>query len=96
MAWRRIDGAPLSSRPTRPSEKLHAIMGLYVSPPMHAVLSRRRLKRGVFRSVVDLQAAINHFVTEHSEAPRPFIWRADPDAIIAARTRGFQALESFH
>ena len=59
-------------------------------------LDRRRLKHGVFRSVVDLQAAINRFVEEHNENPKPFVWRADPDAIIAARARGFQALRSDH
>jgi transposase len=69
---------------------LNAVEGFF------AKLTRRRLKHGVFRSVVDLQAAINRFVAEHNESPKPFIWRADPDAIIAARNRGFQALESIH
>ena len=69
---------------------LNAVEGFF------AKLTRRRLKHGVFRSVVDLQAAINRFVVEHNESPKPFIWRADPDAIIAARNRGFQALESVH
>lgn len=60
-------------------------------------LTRRRLKHGVFRSVVDLQGAINRFVAEHNDCEaKPFIWRADPDAIIAARNRGFQALEANH
>jgi hypothetical protein len=45
---------------------------------------------------MELQAAINRFVQEHNTRPRPFVWRADPDEIIAARSRGFQALESFH
>ena len=61
-----------------------------------AILTRRRLQNGVFRSVVDLQAAINRFISEHNQAPKPFVWRADPDAIIAGRNRGFQALESIH
>jgi hypothetical protein len=62
-----------------------------------AKLTRRRLKHGVFRSVVELQGAINRFVAEHNDREaKPFIWRADPDAIIAARTRGFQALKSNH
>jgi transposase len=72
------------------SSWLNAVEGFF------AKLTRRRLKHGVFRSVVDLQAAINRFVAEHNESPKPFIWRADPDAIIAARSRGFQALESVH
>jgi transposase len=72
------------------SSWLNAVEGFF------AKLSRRRLKRGVFHSVVDLQAAINRFVTEHNQNPKPFVWRADPDKIINARARGFQALESFH
>ena len=50
----------------------------------------------MFRAVVDLQAAINRFITEHKQTPKPFVWRADPDNIIATRNRGFQALESIH
>ena len=59
-------------------------------------LTRRRLKNGVLLSVVDLQAAINRFVKEHNQDPRPFIWRAGPDEIIAAVRRGHQTLESIH
>jgi transposase len=61
-----------------------------------ARLSRRRLKRGVFRSVVDLQAAINRFLAETNAEPKPFTWTADPDKIIAAVRRGHQALDSIH
>jgi len=61
-----------------------------------AKLTKRRLKRGVFRSVVDLQAAINLFLEEHNDEPKPFTWTADPDKIIAAVRRGHQALDSIH
>ncbi|MES0033293.1 hypothetical protein NKJ91_31485, partial [Mesorhizobium sp. M0040] len=57
---------------------LHAVEGFF------AKLSKRRLKRGVFHSVVDLQAAINRFLEEHNQQPKPFSWTADPDKIIAA------------
>jgi hypothetical protein len=53
--------------------------------------SRQRLKRGVFRSVVDLQEAINRYVAETNARPKPFTWTADPDEIIAAVRRGHQA-----
>jgi transposase len=69
---------------------LNAVEGFF------AKLTRRRLKHGVFHSVVDLQAAINRFVREHNRTPKPFVWRADPAAIIAARNRGFQVIESNH
>lgn len=67
---------------------LNAVEGFF------ARLSRRRLKRGVFQSVVDLQTAINRFLAEHNTQPKPFTWTADRDKIIAAVKRGHQALES--
>jgi transposase len=60
---------------------LNAVEGFFVK------LTRRRLKCGVFHSVVDLQAAINRFIREYNDAnPKPFIWKANPNDIIAART----------
>lgn len=44
---------------------LNAVEGFF------AKLTRRRLKHGVFHSVVDLQAAINRFIKEHNQEPRP-------------------------
>ncbi|RAZ92845.1 IS630 family transposase [Mesorhizobium hawassense] len=61
-----------------------------------AKLSKRRLRRGVFHSVVDLQAAINRFLEEHNQQPKPFHWTADPDKIIAAVKRGHQVSDSIH
>jgi hypothetical protein len=49
-----------------------------------------------FRSVVDLQAAINRFLAETNAEPKPFTWTADPDKIIAAVRRGHQVLDSIH
>jgi len=69
---------------------LNAVEGYF------AKLSKRRLKRGVFHSVVDLQAAINRFVAETNAQPKPFVWTADPDKIIAAVKRGHQVLDSIH
>src|SRR5271156_5365242 len=69
---------------------LNAVEGYF------AKLTKRRLKRGVFRSLVDLQAAIKRFLAETNENPKPFIWRANPDKIIAAVKRGHQVLDSIH
>ena len=69
---------------------LNAVEGFF------ARLTNRRLKRGVFHSLVDLQAAINRFLVEHNESPKPFVWTADPDTIIAAVKRGHQVLDSHH
>lgn len=67
---------------------LNAVEGFF------AILTRRRLKRGVFKGVVDLQAAIKRFVVDHNLQSKPFVWTADPDKIIAAAARGHQVLES--
>jgi transposase len=69
---------------------------LNVVETVFAKLSKRRLKRGVFPSVVALQEAINGFVAAHNREPKPFVWKADPKAIIAAAKRGYQALDSIH
>jgi len=67
---------------------LNAVEGFF------AILTKRRLKRGVFQSVADLQAAINRFLDDHNAHSKPFQWVADPDKIIAAVRRGHQALDS--
>ena len=59
-----------------------------------AILTKRRLKRGVFRSVADLQAAINRFLDNHNAQSKSFQWVADPDKIVAAVKHGHQALVS--
>lgn len=70
---------------------LNAVEGFF------AKLAKRRLKRGVFNSIVDLQAAINRFLNEHNGTEaKPFQWTADPDRIIAAVKRGHQVLDSDH
>ena len=61
-----------------------------------ATLTKRRLKRGVFQCVVDLQAAINRFLDDHNAQSKPFQWVADPEKIIEAVRRGHQALDSIH
>jgi hypothetical protein len=61
-----------------------------------AKLTKRQLRRGVFDSLVALQAAINRLVAEANADPRPFRWTKDPDRIIAAARRGHQALDSLH
>jgi len=61
-----------------------------------STLTRRRLKRGVFRSIADLQATINCYVADQNHDPRPFTWTADPQRVLAAVRRGNQALESLH
>lgn len=52
-----------------------------------SAMTRRRLKRGVFRSIVDLQAAINRYLDEHNDNPRPFVWTKTPERILDTLNR---------
>jgi len=52
-----------------------------------STLTRRRIRRSVFRSVVDLQAAIHSYVTEQNDDPKPFVWTKPADAILATTQR---------
>ena len=67
-----------------------------VPGPAHRRPRGTRARRGAFRSVVDLQAAINRYLDEANHDPKPFVWTAHPDKIIAAVKRGRQTLESIH
>jgi putative transposase len=55
-----------------------------------SVITRRRIRRGVFRSIVDLQAAINRYIKEHNQDPRPFVW-TKPARDILAKTHHLPA-----
>ncbi|MCW3474917.1 IS630 family transposase [Limobrevibacterium gyesilva] len=48
-----------------------------------SALTRKRILRGSFHSIVDLQAAIKRYIAEHNVEPRPFVWKASAAAILA-------------
>jgi transposase len=50
-------------------------------------MTRQRIRRGVFRSIADLQAAINAYLAEHNASPKPFVWTQSADAILAKLDR---------
>ena len=69
---------------------LNAIEGFF------AKLTKKRLKRGVFRSLRELKDAIHRFLDDTNANPKPFTWTKDPNKIIAAVKRGHQVLDSIH
>ena len=52
-----------------------------------SVLTRKRIRRGSFHSVVDLQAAIKRYLAEHNAEPKPFVWTASAASILAKLDR---------
>lgn len=47
-----------------------------------AEITAKRIRRGVFRSIPQLEKAINDYVTGHNENPKPFTWTATADLIL--------------
>jgi hypothetical protein len=56
-------------------------------------LTRKRIRRGSFQSVGDLKAAIEEFLAAWNDSPKPFVWTATVDSIIAKLSRCKQTLE---
>ena len=52
-----------------------------------STLTRRRIRRGSFHSIVDLQAAIKRYTAEHNAEPKPFVWKASAASILAKLDR---------
>lgn len=46
-----------------------------------AALTEKRIRRGVFRSVAALEAAVTDYLEKHNQAPKPFVWTATADLI---------------
>ena len=55
-------------------------------------LTVKRLRRGVFRGVDELVAAIDDYIAQHNEHPKPFIWTATASDILEKVKRGRAAL----
>lgn len=45
-------------------------------------ITRKRIRRGVFRSVVELVAAIEEYIRLNNENPKPFVWHRKADEIL--------------
>lgn len=50
-------------------------------------ITKKRIRRGVFRSGEQLVTAIEGYVGEHNLDPKPFIWTAKAGDILAKVTR---------
>lgn len=55
-------------------------------------LTDKALRRGAFHSVPDLIASIEEYLDAHNENPRPYVWTATADSILAKVARGRIAL----
>jgi hypothetical protein len=57
-------------------------------------LADKALRRGVFHSVPDLVASIQEYINAHNDDPKPYVWTATAESIVAKVARGRIALEN--
>jgi transposase len=61
-----------------------------------AEITRNRIRRGIFKSVDELKAAITDYLEKHNANPKPFVWTKSASEILEKVARAKQALESQH
>src|SRR3982074_65506 len=59
-----------------------------------AEITTKRIRRGIFRSVADLEQAIHDYLDRHNCDPKPFVWTKSADAILTTERRAIDALEA--
>jgi transposase len=61
-----------------------------------AELTNNRIRRGVFRSVKELESAIREHISVHNEDPKPFVWTRTADRILDSIARHAQRTAAVH
>ncbi len=59
-----------------------------------AEITTKRIRRGTFTSVADLEAAIEDYLDQHNANPKPFVWTKTATAILSNERRALAALEA--
>lgn len=59
-------------------------------------ITDKRIRRGVFRNVPELIAAIEDYMTNHNQNPRVFVWTASVESIMAKIAKCKEALDALH
>ena len=81
-----------------PRFKLHFIptssSWLNLVERLFAEITRQKIRRGVFRSVDDLIAAIEAWIAARNTRPKPFKWTAKADTILDKNRRARQVLDA--
>ena len=60
------------------------------------LITEDRIRRGVFKSVTELETAIMEYLAQHNANPKPFVWTKSAAEILEKVARGRQALVSAH
>lgn len=60
------------------------------------ILTDKRLRRGVFTSVKELEAALKDFIEQHNRNPKPFVWTKSTEEILEKVGRAREQLNNLH
>jgi hypothetical protein len=59
-----------------------------------SILTRQQVRRGVYRDVSELIAAIEYFIEGYNDRARPFVWTKSADQVLAkAKVQGTSGTE---
>jgi hypothetical protein len=61
-----------------------------------AEITRKRIRRGIFKSVDELTHAIMDYLDHHNGSPKPYVWTKTAVEIFSKVARAKQASESQH
>ena len=60
---------------------LNAVEGFF------SIITRRRIRRGIFKSVAELEDAIKRYIADHNRNAKPFVWTKTADEILEKLSR---------
>jgi len=61
-----------------------------------AEITTKRIRRGIFRSVIELKEAIHDYVDRHNADPKPFVWTKSAEVILEKERRALDRLEAIN
>src|SRR5580693_2312225 len=78
------------------SPALHPDLGIVAQQVerFFGLITHDRIRRGVFTSVPELEAAIHDYLNHHNAHPKPFVWTKSADQILAKVSRARRTLET--
>jgi transposase len=59
-----------------------------------AEITRKRIRRGIFKSVAELEDAIHDYLDHHNGAPKPFVWTKSAATVLEKERRALDKLEA--
>ena len=88
-------GAGLARQASALQAALHTNIVVLDQPgrALFAEITRQQIRRGVFKSVAELEAAIETWLTERNAKPKPFKWTAKANIILEKNARARRALK---